>query len=155
MDWGIKVLVLGGLLKRISNFDMSDLKQRIIFQKTTYLLQAFGLYLEYEFSWYVHGPYPTQHAKDRFTLVQIYEDVPTVKLAGEEETKFRDFIKFLGDRKTDTDWLEQLSCVHFLRLLYPKKTKEEILEEVLQHESHFTKEQCEEAWRYLEKFNLL
>ena len=47
--------ILNGLLNLIGNFNPSDFltsfSSRLIFQKTIYLLQSFGIYLGYNFTW--------------------------------------------------------------------------------------------------------
>jgi uncharacterized protein YwgA len=74
----IKLEELGGILKRIGNYNPemfeSSFNDRLIFQKTIYLLQAFGLYLGYYFSWYIHGPYSTTLTRDGFALIDKYSE---------------------------------------------------------------------------------
>lgn len=152
----VDISSLGGILKRIGNYDMSSLQDRIIFQKTVYLLQAFGLYLGYKFSWYIYGPYSTQLTRDGFELIEIYDKVPEMRFAKEENEKvFLKFFLFLGGRKNDSNWLEVLASIHFLKELYPKESKERIINKVIDKQPYFNKEICEEAWSYLELFGLI
>lgn len=154
-----KVEELGGLLKRIGIYNPelfeSSFDDRLIFQKTVYLLQAFGLYLGYYFSWYIHGPYSTQLTKDGFTLIDKYHEVPQVRfIEDEDEILFREFQFFLGTRKNDAEWLEILASLHFLKKLYPTEEKEMIINKVMDKDPHFSRGICEEAWKYLKKFGL-
>jgi len=145
-----RALVLGAVLRRIGNLDMRSFEGRLVLQKTIYLLQSHGLYLGYKFSWYVHGPYCPELTRDAFKLLPVYKRLPNVGFARPQtERKFEGFLRFLGDKKDDADWLEQLACTHFLSALNPRAKKEEIINVVLNHESHFTERQCERAWNYL------
>ncbi len=147
---------LGGLLKRVGNYDMSSLQGRIIFQKTVYLLQAFGLYLGYKFSWYIYGPYSTELARNGFELIEIYDKVPEMGFVEEGNEKvFLKFLLFLGERKNDSNWLEALASIHFLKKLYPGESKERIINKVMDKQPYFNKEICEDAWSYLELFGLI
>lgn len=155
-----KVLILGGLLKRIGNFSSESFEEsfdaRLIFQKTIYLLQAFGLYLGYKFSWYIRGPYSPDLAREGFTLLKEYETSPDVKFENpNSEKKFCKFNEFLHDRKCDPDWLETLASIHFLANIYPKKGKEEIFKTVMRKQPYITMKQCEEAWNYLKEYGLI
>ena len=144
------------LLKRIGNFDMSTFEGRLVLQKSVYLLQAYGIYLGYKFSWYVHGPYCPQLTRDAFELLPICKHLPKLRFGDvQAENRFQQYLKFLGDKKNDADWLEQLACTHFLSALYPKANKEAIINAVLDHESHFTKKECQQAWNYLVKNGLI
>lgn len=152
--------MLGGILKRIGNFEPDSFKSvfesRLILQKTIYLLQAFDLYLGYQFSWYIRGPYSTQLAHEGYALVDIYEDTPPAKFVEmESEKRFLEFLSFLNDRREDADWLERLASIHFLNLVYPKMSKEDIIKRVMVKQPSLTREKCEEAWNYLKKYKLL
>lgn len=149
-------LALGAILKRIGNFDVSTFEGRLVLQKTVYLLQSFGLYFGYKFSWYVHGPYSPELTKEAFKLAPVYKMVPPAKFAkSQTEERFHVFSKFIGDKANDGDWLEQLACIHFLNSLNPKASKKDIIENVLNHESHFNGIQCQKAWDYLVKYDLV
>ena len=151
-----RALVMGALLKRIGNYDMSTFEGRLILQKTVYLLQSHGLYLGYKFSWYVHGPYCPALTREAFELLPISDRLPHVDFSKRQaEKRFGEFLSFLEDKKYNADWLEQLACTHFLRALNPRAKKEEIINIVLNHEPHFTRRQCEQAWDRLVKNGLI
>jgi uncharacterized protein YwgA len=151
-----KTFLLGVVLKRIGNFDLGTFKGRLVLQKTIYLLQSYGLNLGYTFSWYIHGPYSPELAKTAFRLQKSFTQIPVTEFTEPQiEAKFSDFLGFLGEEKTNGDWLEQLACTHFLKAINPEEEKSEIIQKVLKHESHFTKKQCQEAWAYLVRNKLV
>ncbi len=151
-----RTILLGLVLKRVANFDISAFKGRLILQKTVYLLQSFGLNLEYKFSWYIHGPYSPDLTRDAFKLQPIYQDLPLINFENSPlESLLKNFQEFLGQNKDDPDWLEQVACTHFLKTLNPKADKTTIIESVVSHEYHFTRAQCQRAWDYLIKKGLI
>jgi len=148
--------VLGGLLKRVDNFDMSTFDERLVFQKTVYFMQTFGINLGYFFNWYVYGPYSSGLASSGYNLITYFNKVPKVKFSVSElEGRFQKFLEFLGDKKNDADWLEILASIHFLKKLHPYLGKEQILTRVKNKQPHFKKAICENAWAHLNKYGLL
>lgn len=156
MEEGKKAITLGIILKRIGNLNISTFEGRLVLQKTIYLLQSFGFYLGYKFSWYIHGPYSPDLTRDAFRLQPIYAEVPTIRFSDQKIEKcLKDFRKFIGDKESDADWLEQLACTHFLKALNPKADRDTIVQAVLDHETHFERKACEEAWDYLTQQHLI
>lgn len=151
-----EVIGLGLVLRNLDNFDMSTFNGRLTLQKTIYLMQAFGIYLGHNFSWYLRGPYSSHLASVGFVLQDVYHKIPT---AGHFEKgtqqKFDSFIEFMDDKKTDPDRLEILASIHFLRKIYPKMTKGEIIEKVKNKQKYFTKKQCKEAWQELKERSII
>ncbi|MDR4490237.1 MAG: hypothetical protein R2685_04970 [Candidatus Nitrosocosmicus sp.] len=151
------IAVLGGLLKRIGNYDgMNNFENRLILQKTVYLLQSFDLYIGYRFSWYIHGPYCTELTKDGYSLSEMEDDIQSVKFTdSNNEEKFYKFLEFIGDKKTNAQWLEIIASIHFLNDVYPEMSKEEILNIVVDKQPYFSMVECEGGWDYLEKWGLV
>lgn len=155
-----RALILGGILKRIGNFSAKYFEKsfdaRLIFQKTIYLLQAFGLYLGYKFSWYIRGPYSPTLTRKGYELARKFEETPDVRFTKEpSEKRFNEFLEFLGEKKYDPTWLETIASIHFLKHMYPKRTEKKIMEMVLQKQPYLTIEECKEAWHHLEEFDLI
>lgn len=151
-----EVINLGLVLRNLNNFDMSTFSGRLTLQKTIYLMQTFGIYLGHNFSWYLRGPYSSHLASVGFALQEIY---PKIQDAGHFEKKtqkkFDRFLGFMNDKKHDPDRLEILASIHFLKKLYPKMTKAEIVEKVKNKQKYFTKKQCEDAWHELEEWSMI
>jgi uncharacterized protein YwgA len=148
--------VLGSIIKRIDNFDMDTFKGRLILQKRVYFLQTFGVYLGYNFSWYIYGPYSSELADDGYKLTACYKDIPQAVFANAEiEKGFEAFLSFLGDKKNDAEWLELLASIHFLKRLYTKESKTQILERVRKKQEYFNEKMCENGWMFLVKQGLI
>lgn len=151
-----EVINLGLVLRNLDNFDMSTFNGRLTLQKTVYLMQAFGVYLGHNFSWYLRGPYSSHLASVGFALQDVYHKIPTVgHFEKKTQQKFDSFIEFMEDKKTDSDRLEILASIHFLRKIYPKMARGEIVEKVKNKQKYFTKKQCEEAWHELKERSMI
>jgi uncharacterized protein YwgA len=155
-----KILGLGGILSRVGNFQsnafVTSFEARLIFQKTIYLLQAFGLYLGFDFSWYLRGPYSPLLAHYGYEIAKTNKPIPVVKFADpQSEKKFEEFLEFLGSEKENAGRLEILASIHMQRKLYPWKSKDDILKIVVHKQSYFTFEECKEAWNYLSRYGLI
>jgi uncharacterized protein YwgA len=155
-----RALILGGLFRRIGNFKpylfLTSFDHRLIFQKTIYLLQAFGLYLGFTFSWYIRGPYSPLLAHYGYILARTKGKIPLVRFVkAKSEKRFEEFLKFLGSRKNDAEWLEILASIHLLKKLYPNKSKRAILQLVSLKQPYFSIRKCEEAWDHLERYGLI
>ena len=150
------VFTLGLVLKNIDNFDMESFSGRLTLQKTIYMLQAFGLYLGYEFTWYLRGPYCSRLARNGFELQETYESVPRGLFEEKNlQRRFGEFLDFMEDKKRDPDRIEILASIHFLKSLYSGMTKSEIIDKVNKKQKYFTKKQCINAWDELKKEKLI
>jgi len=110
---------LGGLLKRIGNYDSQlfeeNFDQRLILQKTVYLLQAFGLFLGYRFNWYLRGPYSVEVARHGYELVDLFDKLPEASFIEEKaEERFKIYLKFISEYQENAEMLEILSSIHFI-----------------------------------------
>ena len=155
-----KTLVLGGVLRRIGNFEpdlfLTSFDARLVLQKTIYLMQAFGLYLGFKFSWYLRGPYSPMLAHNGYELAKMKRKVPLVRFArAKSERRFKEFLGFLGSKKNDAEWVEILASIHLLRRLYPGKRKNAILRLVAKKQPIFSIQKCTEAWNHLERHDLI
>ena len=122
-------LVVGGIIKRVyDKFDMASFSNRLRLQKIVYLLQeAAGINLGYAFSLYSYGPYSAELTKDAFQITD-FDKVDKVGFEKPEvENKFKSFLRKLGNRKNDDNWLEIATSIHLIKKLYPSKTKVEII----------------------------
>jgi len=160
LEMAEKIDALGGLLKRIGNFDpslfQSDFNARLILQKTVYLLEQFGLNIGYDFSWYLRGPYSPSLTRDVYALVKSYPEVQAVKFAASsEEKRFCEFLSFIRPIARDYSYLERIASIHFLFKVYPHFSSGDIFLKVKAKIPSLTIEEFQEVKTVLEQSNLL
>lgn len=150
------VINLGLVLRNFENFNMTNFDGRLTLQKSIYLMQAFGIYLGYNFSWYLRGPYSPRLARDGFALQEIYRSVPIGSFEKKNiQSKFEKFLNFMKDKKKDSARLEIIASIHFLKKIHKNMSKSEILEKVKKKQVYFTKKQCEKVWNELKEIELI
>jgi uncharacterized protein YwgA len=119
-------------------------------------MQAFGLYLGFDFSWYLRGPYSPPLAHLGYEIAKMKDPIPIAKFSNpKSEERFEKFLQFLGPERDNAEWLEILASIHMQRKLYPWKSQNDILEIVVRKQSYFTIGECKEAWKYLKRYGLL
>ena len=69
---------LGYVLRQFPQFEFSMryFDHRLRAQKFVYLLQAFNVYMGYDYSWYLRGPYCSNLAASGLALDGFYGDIP-------------------------------------------------------------------------------
>lgn len=150
---------LGMILRQAPEFkfDMDTFDGRLRLQKFVYLLQAHGIYLGYDFSWYLRGPYCTGLATCGFALRDIYGDIPEdvrVEFAdSDDQLNFERFLKFVKGKEMDTNYLEIAASIHILKKAGMDESG--IIPRVMAKSKLFTKEKCERAWDDLIEHELL
>ena len=153
-----QVVDLGFVLKQIPDFDfsMDVFEDRLKLQKSLYLLQSFGIYLGYDFSWYLRGPYCTSLAINAFALEEIYNEIP-----GDTTTKFKEsrkqklFVKFQKLVKNKSiDDLEIMVYLHYLKQL-GDLSDDEIKTTASAKQERFTIQQTNDMWNELQKYDLI
>lgn len=113
--------VLGFILRKFPefNFSMESFNDRLRLQKFIYLLQTHNVYLGYDFSWYIRGPYCTTLSTAGFILADFYEQIPkrsrgTRFANGTIQKRFERFAKFIKGKEGDAKFLEAAASLHFL-----------------------------------------
>ncbi|CAI9831625.1 hypothetical protein IBTHAUMO2_330003 [Nitrosopumilaceae archaeon] len=109
---------LGFILRRIpgfAEFTMARSADRMRLQKTIYLLQAFGVYVGYDYNWYMRGPYCNILAVHAFVLDNFYGHIPSGEKtrfkSSVAQERFLNFLTFL-DGKDPAD-LEIAVLLHY------------------------------------------
>ncbi len=145
-----------GLLNRLGQYSVATFKDRLILQKTVYLLQAFGIYLGYQFSWYLRGPYSTELTKNAFSLDPDWSRYAAVTFANTQtEERLRQFLAFIGDRKTDEVWLETVASAHFLVRTYGETDRNKIFDKIKAKQPHVTRRIFDVCWKALQSEQLI
>ncbi|NDB33199.1 MAG: hypothetical protein EB150_08720 [Nitrososphaeria archaeon] len=127
-----------GVEPRLDNF--ASRKQ---LQKLTYLIEAFGIFLGFKFSWYLHGPY------DRRLTAVLYDDTReesdrqvdnTFQNEGEIIKKLKEF---LGRDIHSSRTLELIVSLHYLDYVGRKQnlTDDKIIEQLRSLKPQYTKEE--------------
>jgi len=148
--------LLAGVLRRIGRFSLDKFQDRLRLQKTVYLLQAFGIYLGYNFNWYLYGPYSPALARDAFEVLPLssrFEPQPFPDPAAEE--RFRAFVKFLGEHKDDPQWLELVGSLHMLNSHYGEKGRQVIFQKMAKKQPYLSEDKRAAGWQRLKDFGLV
>lgn len=149
--------------------DMSTLSSRIELQKTVYFLKQFGANLPYYFTWYVHGPYSTDLARDLFSIQEnqhlMAKDAPWNEIINDSEPveRTKSLIEEIEvkARPEGTDnhyWFELLAGLHYLLTYSPTRiTTDRVLFSTLElHKPRkFRMEDMEEGLRMLKAHELV
>lgn len=131
--------VLGFILRKFPEFEfsMDTFDDRLRLQKFIYLLQAHGVYLGYDFSWYLRGPYCSSLATDGFILDDIYADMKADSREDKTEfansfiqKRFERFAKFIGSKVCDRVFLEVAASLHILLITEPDISDDEAVRRV-------------------------
>ena len=152
-----QVIDLGFILKQIPEFDfsMDNFDDRLKLQKLLYLLQSCGIYLGYDFSWYLRGPYCVSLTINAYALKEIYDDIPDGEVKfkkSDPQKKFKRFLEFVKGKEIDE--LEIAASLHYL-----KKTTtlsdDKIINKVVEKQVRFTKEQVDRILEELKKCQIV
>jgi len=152
--------VLGGLLHRIGNYSPAqfdqDFNQRLIIQKTIYLMQQFDLYIGYDFNWYLRGPYSPDLTRDSYQILRRYGELPKIGFADlEAEARFQRFLAFTSRRLHDHDWLEAVASIHYLHKRTSNNDPETIYRRITAKMPNLNRKLFDESWAHLNSFGLL
>ena len=148
--------LLASFLVRIGNFSLDTFDSRLIFQKTVYLLQAFGFYLGYRFSWYIRGPYSPGLTSDGFKIHENLSQYPPFKTQNlETERRFEQFLEFIDPHKDDVLWLEVAASAHFLARVHMESDDEKILQSIKAKQPRVTTTIFDETLAELQKVGIL
>ena len=153
----VDIYELGLLVKDIGNFNMDDFDGRLRFQKTVQLLQSFGIYLDYDYNWYLRGPYCPDLAKDGFKLKEAIGNIPDISMEFADQqyqVKYNNFKKFISEKKHDSDQLEMASSICFLRN-EEGMSKDMVLKLTEGKREDFTMDQCMQIWDELETYDVV
>lgn len=145
-----------GLLNRLGKYGVGSFRARLVLQKTIYLLQAFGIYLGYQFRWYLRGPYSTELTKDAFGLERDWARYPAVTFANQQiEHRLRQFLSFIGNHSQDDVWLETAASAHFLVRTYGETNRNIIFGKIKAKQPHVTRRMFDSCWEELQSEHLI
>lgn len=140
-------------------------ENRIKYQKIIYLLQSYGLSLDYGFTWYLKGPYSSPLAHTLYAIYndnEIYDEYKNMKFKNDEEVDktIQDFKQLLGEDIDNALYLEVLASLHYLnKAIFPREVDEEELKSKLfEHKPHLQNrgnihDIVHKAYKQLEYYN--
>lgn len=107
------------------------------------------MYLGYDYSWYLHGPYCTRLATVGYALTSIYDMVPYDKdmvfVNPAVQERFRRFKKFIKGRENDNDFLEIAASLHILHKACGM-ARADAVEKVASRRDRFKGDRCGQVW---------
>ena len=134
---------------------MDGFEQRLRVQKFVYLLQAFDVYLGYEYSWYLRGPYCSTLAASGFALAGFYGDIPEDSrmhfVSSGANERFERFREFIGGREADAGFLEMAASLHFLEAA-GGLPRDQVFRRVLSKRPDFSEAECRRVQSLLEEW---
>ena len=151
---------LGFILRQFPKFEfsMDSFDQRLRVQKFVYLLQAFDVYLGYEYSWYLRGPYCSTLAAAGFALAGFYVDIPEGSrmrfVSSGANERFERFKEFISGREANTDFLEMAASFHFLEA-GGSLSRDQIFQKVLNKRPNFSEAECRRVQSRLEDWEVI
>lgn len=133
------------MLSQKHNFNLkrTNVIERLILQKTIYLLQAYGTQLGYGFSWYTYGPYSRELVYDSYRVLNTQmkrykERTESLQFSKETIIKFDDFKQMLKGFLGNARKLELVASVDFVRKTwYPDIMREEIAAVFEKHKARY------------------
>jgi len=136
-----------GVEPRLDNF--ASRKQ---LQKLTYLIEAFGIFLGFKFSWYLHGPY------DRRLTAVLYDDDKeesarqVLDVYPNEDEIIKRLKEFLGRDVHFSRTLELIVSLHYLDYLGRRQNMkdEEVIDQLISLKPQYTRD---EARHYLKRIH--
>jgi len=127
-----------GITPSLRNF--SSRKQ---LQKLTYLIEAFGIFLGFRFSWYLHGPY------DRKLTAVLYDDNrdesdrDVLNTFPNEKKILKKIKEFLGRDIHSSRTLELIVSLHYLDYIGQKQkmSDDQIIDRLIELKPQYTKDE--------------
>ncbi len=126
---------------RLDWLKIEDMSNRIILQKTIFILQELGLDLNYNFNWYIYGPYSPSLTEDAFELKQnektYREESDEFNLSDHAQKIIERYNSIFGAKKEDSVWLELIASLLFLRKFYSKTNYDDLKAFLLEKKPKF------------------
>lgn len=146
------------------SLDMDTFDNRLVLQKSIYLMQVFGVDLGFRFGWHLRGPYCSDLTKTAFELKENPEsaDPEGITLPASVIERIERFKHWAASSKPgnlpEIDWLELLASMHYIRhvaYVRKSKTKEIVCQELISRKPWYQQEQIDSAWNALNDQGLI
>ena len=113
---------IAGLLGSMGrDLDIESVSKRKLLQKLVYLGQSLGLPTNYNFSWYIHGPYSPRLTKDYYELEsELNKGSAAKQTLSDAYARIANELNGLleerpAEKISEADWAELLASIIFLR----------------------------------------
>ncbi len=153
-----RIAVLSRILREVG-FNSSKFTNRLVIQKTAYLLQeVFGIDLGAKFFWYSYGPYSYEIARD-YRLISEGSYLEYVSIDNEGVRGFLELVKKIGDELVTEEkgldyWLEIIASLHMLsKKVYPPP--EDVVEELVKRKPHLAREDVKKTLEFMRREKIL
>ena len=124
---------------------METFADRLRLQKIVWLMQRFGVRLDFNYHWYLHGPYSPELTRNLYEIVQ--SNVAKYEQIGPRDLARIDALRsVLGEDLVSADKLELLASIDFLRDAAGPLTKEEVTSFLLETKPYFNEKLVAECW---------
>jgi uncharacterized protein YwgA len=121
---------------------LTDFDYRIKLQKLIYILQSEGIPFDYDFTWYIYGPYSPQLARDGYAFMK--EDISEYNYNPEPtEQNIVERIKKAQGIFDDADKAEIIASLHYLKQRC--KAESQAQEELRTRKPRFSLEKIQQA----------
>jgi len=128
-----------------------DFNDRLIFQKSVFIAKRYGLPLEYEYNFYLYGPYSTQLANDYFNTEPDESGSPPSLPPSFREEEFKALIK-----GKDVGWFELAATIISVWVFNPGISEEKLLEHVkMLKGARYSEDEIERVYRELKDHRVL
>lgn len=125
------------------NINMDDFYDRLKLQKLIYILSYKNIHFNYDFTWYIHGPYSSKLARDGYSYMRRVNEVRHNYPPNEEERKVVEGIRNARNMLNDPNRAELIAS--FLYLTDRYGSEETARQELLIRKPRFSENQIREV----------
>lgn len=130
------------------NPKMKTFPDRKLMQKLVYLVKKLGIDLNFQYDWYLHGPYSPALARTLFEIIEVGPTAPD-RLDTHELAKIQDLKFFLDEDLHSSDKLELIVSIDYLRERARRvgASDNEVLRVLKKQKPYFTEREIRECWQ--------
>lgn len=152
-------VILNGVMEKI-DVKIDGFEDRLLLQKSIYLLQILGLDLGYRYSWYIHGPYCPSLTADAYEVKRELEKgtefgrLKFNEIGDQILEKHKRMLEKKPSNLSKVKWAELLTSLHYVNHVQPFPNKvNDVVTKVCELKD-FNLENANHAWAVLVEYNL-
>lgn len=144
-----------GLLKRVRELDSTKFEDRLCAQKILYILQqGFGFHFDYNYEWYLYGPYSSKLSQDFYNVKNTYNLEEASFKSKDLENKFINALNFFKEVKPNRHTIELLATIIFSNKEL-KLNEKQTLSSIRERKPYFSEKEVKDAWNLLTEKKLI